>query len=127
MQWSWLNFLTESHAKREKVEEVFAGREPLTDAQLWERFFEQHGVSADTVARIRRILSEILEADLSRIRDQDDFSEELAFFWAYDSLADVEIVQALEAEFGITISDADAAAMKTLKDIVLSVHKKLPA
>ena len=38
---------------------------------------------------MRRILTEILEADLLRIRDTEDFSKELAFFWDFDSLADV--------------------------------------
>ena len=58
-------------------------------------------------------------------RDTDDFSKELAFFWDIDSLADVEIVQALEQEFHVTITDAEAVAMKTLRDIVLGVHAKL--
>jgi acyl carrier protein len=104
---------------------IFSGREPLDDQALWPVYFQQYGVAPDTVARVRRILSQILQADLSRIRDTDDFSKELAFFWSLDSLADVEIVQALEKEFGIGIADAEAEAMKTLRDIVVGVHKKI--
>jgi acyl carrier protein len=111
--------------KKEQLDRIFAGRQPLDDRGLWEQYFQQHGVAPKTVAKVRRILSEILEADLSRIRDTDDFSKELAFFWGLDSLADVEIVQALEKQFGITISDAEAEAMKTLRDIVLGVHVKI--
>src|SRR5688500_8270516 len=96
----------------------------LTIRSFWESYFRRLGVALDTVARVRRILSEILEADLLRIRDTDDFSKELAFFWDLDSFADVEIVQALEKEFHIRITDAEAAAMKTLRDIVLGVHLK---
>jgi len=111
--------------KNTRAEEVFRGREPLDDRTLWERFFSQYGVTEDTVMRVRKVLTTVLQTDLSRIRDTDDFSKELAFFWDWDSMADVEAVQGLEVEFGITISDADAEAMKTLKDIVTGVHEKI--
>jgi len=111
--------------KNARAEEVFRGREPLDDRMLWERFFSQYGVAVDTVARVRKVLTTVLQTDLSRIRDSDDFSKELAFFWDWDSMADDEAVQGLEVEFGITISDADAEAMKTLKDIVLGIHEKI--
>jgi acyl carrier protein len=117
---------SERRQKQQKLEQVFAGREPLDDSQLWERYFRQHGVAPETVTKIRQIFSEMLEADLSRIRDTDDFSKELAFFWDFDSMAAVELVQALEDRFGITITDAEAVAMKTLRDIVLTVHDKIP-
>ena len=125
---SWLSQFVESERKQkqQKLEVVFAGREPLDDRQLWERYFRQSDVAPETVAKIRQIISTKLEADLSRIRDTDDFSKELAFFWDFDSLADVELVQALEEQFGITITDAEAEAMKTLRDIVLKVHAKIP-
>src|SRR5688500_7736007 len=118
----WFN---DSNERQQKLEHVFSGREPLDDLELWENYFRRLGVALDTVARVRRILSEILEADLLRIRDTDDFSRELAFFWDLDSLADVEIVQELEKEFHITITDPEAEAMKTLRDIVLGVHAKI--
>src|SRR5689334_9260841 len=106
---SWLSQFVEKERdqKRQKLEGVFAGREPLNDLQLWERYFRQSDVAPETVAKIRQIFSTKLEADLSRIRDTDDFSKELAFFWDFDSLADVELVQALEEQFGITITDPE--------------------
>ena len=120
-----MKWFPDSENKQTELERVFGGREPLNDSQLWENYFRGKGVALDTVIRVRRILTEILDADLLRIRDTDDFSKELAFFWDFDSLADVEIVQALEKEFHITIHDQDAEAMKTLHDIVLGVHAKL--
>jgi acyl carrier protein len=125
MKWLTSFAKMEQRQKLQKLEQVFAGRESLDDSQLWSRYFEQYGVAPDTVAKVRRILTQILQADLSRIRDTDDFSKELALFWSFDSLADVEIVQALEDEFGITITDAKAVAMKTLRDIILGVHAKI--
>ena len=113
--------------KQRHLDHLFARREPLDDAQLWESYFRAQGVALDTVTRVRRILSDILEVDLGRIRATDSFSKQLSFFWDIDSLADLKIVHALEEDFKITISNAEAEAMKTLQDIVLEVHKKIIA
>ena len=120
-----LDFPIGDSEKDAQAEAVFSGREPLEDTQLWERYFRQYGVALSTVARVRGVLSVVLETDLSRIRDTDDFSKELAFFWEWDSMADVDAVVGLEKEFGIEISDPEAQAMKSLKDIVLGVHEKV--
>ena len=121
----WFNKIPESEQKRQRLEQVFAGREPLDDQQFWKTYFARYGVTLETTVRIRKVLTEILEADLSRIRDTDDFSKELALFWDFDSMANVELVQALEDEFDITITNGEAETMKTLKDIVLGVHAKI--
>lgn len=113
------------HPKQKAVREAFAGREPLDDNQFWELYFQQYGVAPETSAKVREILSKVLETDLSQIRDTDDFSKNLAFFWEFDSLASSSIVMALEEEFGITITDGEAAAMKTVRDIVLGVHARI--
>jgi|ERR1041384_377434 acyl carrier protein len=119
---NWLKSFAERERKQkqEKVTQAFAGREPLDAHQLWELYFRQYDVAPKTVAKIREIFSRMLEVDLSRIRDTDDFSKNLAFFWDFDSLVDVELVQELEQQFGITITDAEAEAMTTLKHIVLT-------
>ena len=106
---------------------LLANRESLDDAEIWRRGLKGHGIALDTVMRIMRILSEVLEVNLCRIRARDDFSKELSFFWDIDSLADLKIMHALEVEFGVTISDGEAASMKTLRDIVLGVHRKISA
>jgi acyl carrier protein len=119
------DIFSESAQKQKKLDRLFAGREPLDDQQLWQRYFQQYSVAPETVAKIRHIFSELLEVDFSRIRDTDDFTKELAFFWDFDSLVDVQLVQSLEDEFGIAITDAEAKEMKTLKAIVLAVHAKI--
>ena len=113
--------------KQRWLDFIFAKREPLDDAQLWERRFKDPGVALDTVERVRRILGEILEVDLSKIRAGDGLSKQLSFLWDVDSLADLKLVHALEEEFKISISDAEAAAMKTFQDIVFAVHAKITA
>ena len=64
--------------KNDQVEAVFSGREPLDDTRLWEGYFRQYGVALTTVTGVRRVLSDILRTDLSRICDTDDFSKEMA-------------------------------------------------
>ena len=116
--------LREGRAKQRQVRKAFAGREPQTDRQFFERHFQAEGVPLAVVSGVRRILEEHLGADLSRLAASDDFSTNLNFFWRYDSMADVEIVLALEKEFGIEIADAEAAAAKTVRDIVGLVWSK---
>ena len=118
---------TDCLSRQELLDNLFAGRDPLDEAQFWERGFKNRGVDFDTFRRVIQILGDILEVDLHRIRARDDFSKELSFFWDFDSLADLKIVYALEQEFRITISDAEAEAMKTLRDIIVGVHGKVIA
>jgi acyl carrier protein len=111
--------------KQRHLDLIFAKRIPFDEAQLWEKCFRTDGIALDTVARVRRILCDVLEVDLFRIRAKDSFTKELSFLWDLDSLADLKIVHALEEEFNITISNAEAEAMKTLRDLVLGVHAKV--
>lgn len=114
----------EARARQRRVREAFAGREPLTAQEFFERYFRAEGIPFSVVSGVRRILEEHLGADLSRLAASDDFSKNLGFFWRYDSMADVEIVLALEKEFGIEIADEEAAAARTVRDIVDMVWRK---
>lgn len=117
--------LWEGRAKRKKMEVAFSGREPLSEDSFYERYFQPRGVPADVVIKIRRILEDELNADLSRLSAEDDFSRNLSFFWEYDSLSDVEIIMRLEEEFGIQITDAEAEKSGTVEGIVSLVWSKL--
>jgi acyl carrier protein len=107
------------------MEAVFAGRQPLTPMEFYERHFRERGVAPEVVVGVRSILEEQLGADLSRLRDSDDFSKNLSFFWDFDSMADVEVVCALEERFNIKLSDQEAQGAKTVADIVQLVQAKL--
>jgi acyl carrier protein len=117
--------LWEGRKKKRKMEEAFAGREPLDEQTFYEKYFRARGVPADIVLKVRHILEDELNADLSRLAAEDDFSRNVSFFWEYDSLADVEIVMRLEEEFGIKITDAEAGRTRTVEDIVNLVWGKL--
>ena len=117
----------ERKRERRKVEAAFTGRDPLSDEQFFERYFRTKGVRIEVASEVRRILTEQLGQDLSRLQSSDDFTKNLKFLFEFDSLVDVEIVLALEEGFGIKITDEEAQAMRTVEDIVLVVHGKLHA
>jgi acyl carrier protein len=62
---------------------------------------------------------------MSCLHDEDDFSKNLNFFWEFDSLADVEIISALEKKFGVNITDEEAENAHTVNDIVNLVARKV--
>ncbi|MDD2709852.1 MAG: acyl carrier protein [Verrucomicrobiae bacterium] len=108
-----------------RLEEAFQGRNALDDESFFTRYFAKRQIPKDIPVRIRRIFQEHLKADFSRISAEDDLSKELNFPWNYDSLADVEIVQALEKEFGVCFSDTEAAEAKTLLRIAELINQKI--
>ncbi len=117
--------LWQARAKRKKIEKAFANRRPLDERAFYERYFESRGVPFFVASRVRKILEDELDADLSRLSVEDDFSRNLNFFWDYDSMVDVEIVTRLEEEFRIKITDAEAGQTRTVEDIVNLVWNKL--
>jgi acyl carrier protein len=75
---------------------------------------------------IRDRLAEILEIDPSGIKEGDSFSDDLEA----DSLALIELVEALEEELGertvgFRIDDEDLEDLKTVRDAVDYVHGRL--
>jgi acyl carrier protein len=63
------------------------------------------------------ILSHHLPYPLAGLSPDDTFIDDLRMD-ALDSLAAVEFVVEVEKRFGITIADADAQGMRTLRDVV---------
>ena len=117
--------LWESRAKKKKLQQVFADREPLNQYGFYERHFKERGIPLEVVCKIRTVLEEELRADLSCLSANDDFKKNLSFFWEYDSMADVEIVIRIEKEFNIKISDHEVWETFTVEDLVNLVWGKL--
>ena len=112
--------------KRKKVEleSIFLGRESLSNEEFYEKYFKSYNIPSHIVYGVKRILEEQLDTDLSKLQAEDDFSTNLSVFFALDSMADVEIVLALEEEFDIKISDKEAEETHTIRDIVNLVQHK---
>lgn len=117
----------EKMRRRKLMAQRFAMRERLSGDAFYESYFTGQGISRDVVIGVREVLESILKADLSFLRDSDDFSRNLSFFWDFDSLADVEVVKALEDRFGIRIEDAEAHSTSTIRQLIELVHVKTTA
>lgn len=115
---------SESHAKERKVQAAFACREFLSPEAFYDRYFLGLDIPPEIVLGIRKILEEHLGADMSRLHAEDDFSKNLSFFWDFDSMADVEIVLAIEEHFQIKIADSKAVKTHTVSELVQLVSSK---
>jgi len=76
---------------------------------------------AEAVAsRVRAIIAEQLGVKLEEVTDSASFIEDLGA----DSLDTVELVMALEEEFGIEIPDEDAEKMTNVGDAIKHIEAK---
>ena len=77
---------------------------------------------AEAVAdRVRAIIAEQLGVKLEEVTDAASFIEDLGA----DSLDTVELVMALEEEFGIEIPDEDAEKMAAVGDAIKYIESKI--
>ncbi len=79
-------------------------------------------MSDELFQKVRSIIAQQLGADEAEITEESHFIEDLGA----DSLDTVELVMALEEEFGIEISDEDAEKIQTVGDVIkyIKEHKK---
>ena len=63
-------------------------------------------------AKVKEIIAKELEVDIKQLQPEAKFIEDLGA----DSLDIVELVMALEEEFGLDIPDEDADKLKTVGD-----------
>jgi acyl carrier protein len=104
----YLFALYESRQKRKRIQSAFKDRDALSVKAFYEKYYLAKDVSLNTVKGVRKVLEEQLGCDLSQLSSGDDFSNNLSFFWDFDSMASVEIVMALEEHFSIKIEDLEA-------------------
>jgi acyl carrier protein len=77
---------------------------------------------AEAVAdRVRAIIAEQLGVKIEEVTDTASFIEDLGA----DSLDTVELVMALEEEFGIEIPDEDAEKMASVGDAIKYIESKI--
>ncbi|HBO69763.1 MAG TPA: acyl carrier protein [Deltaproteobacteria bacterium] len=72
--------------------------------------------------RVKEIVAEQLGKDEAEVKSESSFIDDLGA----DSLDIVELVMAMEDEFGIEIPDEEAEKIKTVKDVVeyIKTHAK---
>lgn len=76
---------------------------------------------AEVFERVRKVICEQLSVTESEVAEDKRFQEDLNA----DSLDVVELIMALEEEFGIEIPDDDVANMKTVGDVTSYIEKKV--
>lgn len=75
---------------------------------------------AEIIEKIRKIIAEQLGVKIEEIKNESSFVDDLGA----DSLDTVELVMALEEEFGIEIPDEDAEKMVTVSDAIKYIEEK---
>lgn len=66
------------------------------------------------VDKIKELIANQLGKDISEITDEKELVKDLGA----DSLDAVELIMAIEEDFGVTISDEDGSNVRTVGDIV---------
>ena len=78
---------------------------------------------SEVAQKVRSIIAEQLGVKIEEVTDSASFIEDLGA----DSLDTVELVMALEEEFGIEIPDEDAEKMGSVGDAVKYIESKTAA
>ncbi len=107
------------------VNRLFAGRTELSEKVFFEKYFEHQGVSEAVAIGVRQVLEKTFDTDLSRLDAEDDLSKNIRYFFESDSMADVELLVALEQKFTIKFSDGEAEKVHTIRQLVMLVHQKV--
>ncbi|MDR1334373.1 MAG: acyl carrier protein [Holosporaceae bacterium] len=77
-------------------------------------------MSENLANRVKSIIAEKLGVDESKVGDDARFIDDLGA----DSLDTVELVMALEEEFGIEITDEEGQSIQCVKDAVSFIQEK---
>ncbi len=72
--------------------------------------------------RIRGIIAKQLEVQLEEVIPEASFADDLGS----DSLDLVELVMAMEEEFGVEISDEEAERIQTVQDAINFIEERSP-
>lgn len=75
-------------------------------------------MSDETTKKVIDIISKQLEIEADKIKPEASFTDDLKA----DSLAVVELVLALEEEFGLEIPDEDTEKIRTVQDAISYIN-----
>ena len=105
-----------------KLDGFFTGRAPLSDDDFYIQYFEAQGIPKEIPIKVRHIFEKYFDADFSRIRNTDDFPEEMKFIWGFDSMVDMEIAAEISKEFDLP-DEVKFEKVRSIQDIVSMIWK----
>ena len=108
------NHLAVKH-QEQLFEEHFQGRPVLNEKEFGQHYFSPD--RAEIAAKLRKILANHINIDLSRMNPADRFIQDLRMD-DLDSMSTVEYVIEIEKEFAIKIPDSAAEKMTTFQSVV---------
>ena len=110
---------------RERLDQLLSDRPKLSHEEYRAAHFPESAVTSEIIAKVREMFDEQFGLDLRGLGPDDDLSKDYSILWEMDSLADVEILVGLEKEFGIQITNGEAAQLRSLRMIADLVADKL--
>lgn len=118
-------FNPETRQSNAKLQHLLEERPKRSHEDYRAVFFTQSDVTLEIIEVIRDIFDDQFGLDLRGLESDDDLSAEYSVIWDMDSMADVEIVVALEKTFGIEIANGEAAELRSLRMIAELVAAKI--
>ncbi len=101
-----LAWLLDPNRRREReFTAELATREPVSDEELFARYYAAGEAAADAPGRVRRVFARHMDYPADKLLPDDD----LLFFW--DELDMIDLIRDLEREFGIEITNTDVATV----------------
>lgn len=76
---------------------------------------------ADTFEEVKGVIVELLGVEESKVTPEARFKEELEA----DSLDLVELIMAMEEQFGLEISDEDAEKIRTVQEVIDYIKERV--
>ncbi|AHB88513.1 acyl carrier protein AcpP [Thermosynechococcus sp. NK55a] len=78
---------------------------------------------SEILEKVKAIVADQLSVDAEKVVPEASFAEDLNA----DSLDSVELIMALEEEFGVEIPDEEAEKLKTVQDVLDFINNKVAA
>jgi acyl carrier protein len=115
----WVVLFHPDERRRRQYESLLASREPVTDEQLSQQFFNAGEIAPEIPGAIRTIFAKHMSYHAVKMLPDDD----LNFYW--NEIDMVDLVREVESRFGISISDLDAEHCRcTIRSVSMLVQSK---
>jgi acyl carrier protein len=105
--------------RERQYKSLLVSREPVTDGQLTQQFFNAGEIASEIPGAIRSIFAKHMSYPAVKMLPDDD----LNFYW--NEIDMVDLVREVESRFGIFISDLDAKHCRcTIRSVSMLVESK---